>query len=65
MIAATLGMAASSSVSAIGTGTSAAATRTTGVMTWGEIRTLGIEWYRKRGVSFDHLNRTFRAGDPK
>jgi NADH-quinone oxidoreductase subunit D len=31
-------------------------------LTWDELRTYGIDWYRKRGVDFTHLNRTFGNG---
>jgi NADH-quinone oxidoreductase subunit D len=35
--------------------------RRPGVMTWQELRALGIEWHRRRGIDFSHLNRTFRC----
>ena len=31
-------------------------------LTWDELRTYGIDWYRTRGVDFTHLNRTFGNG---
>jgi len=32
------------------------------VMTWGQLRDYSIAWYRRRGVDFSGLNRTFRKG---
>ena len=36
--------------------------REAGVLTWGQLRDYGIEWYRARGVDFSRLNGTFRCG---
>jgi NADH-quinone oxidoreductase subunit D len=33
-----------------------------GVITWGQLHSYSIEWYRRRGVDFSRLNETFRAG---
>jgi membrane-bound hydrogenase subunit alpha len=34
-----------------------------GVLTWEQVRRHGIEWYRRRGVDFTRLNRTFECGE--
>jgi NADH-quinone oxidoreductase subunit D len=33
------------------------------VMNWGQLRSYGIEWYRRRGIDFSRLNRTFGPGE--
>ncbi|MFA6132669.1 MAG: nickel-dependent hydrogenase large subunit [Phycisphaerae bacterium] len=35
------------------------------IMTWDQVRAHGIEWYRRSGVDFTELNRTFSTGEAK
>jgi len=35
--------------------------RTPGVMTWPQLRQYSLDWHRRRGVDFTHLNKTFRT----
>jgi len=37
--------------------------RRAGVMTWGQLRAYGIEWYRRRGTDFSRLNRAFSPAE--
>jgi NADH-quinone oxidoreductase subunit D len=34
----------------------------TNVIEWNELRSIGINWYRKRGIDFTELNKKFKAG---
>jgi len=35
-----------------------------GIVTWEQVRQHGIAWYRRNGIDFAELNRTFRSGEP-
>ncbi len=37
--------------------------KTAGIKTWEQLRLHGIQWHRRHGVDFSHLNRTFRCGE--
>lgn len=35
------------------------------ILTWGQIRDYSIEWYRKRGIDFAGLNKSFHCGESR